>query len=276
MPLGGREVDDSPAGEEMEPPPTPEVVALDQRAHLLRSVARQRAQVVEVDLDVEVPGVGEHGAVLHPLEVLAAQDGARAGDGDEHVAALGGLQRRHDLEAVHPGLQRAHRVHLAHDHRRAGPAGALGDPLARPAVADDHKRVAGQQEVGGAQDAVQRRLPGAVAVVEGTLRERLVHGQHRVGEPACGVEAADTDQARGGVLRPAEDDLGRPALVEGREQERQGRFRHPGRRGKRVRECRQALALTELLDERVQDRLVHDERPNPAGSATAMVAVRLA
>ncbi|TML17558.1 MAG: hypothetical protein E6G33_02555 [Actinobacteria bacterium] len=65
-------------------------------------------------------------------------------------------------------------------------------------------------------------------------------------------------------------------LVEGREQERQGRFRHPGRRGKRVRECRQALALTELLDERVQDRLVHDERPNPAGSATVMVAVRLA
>ena len=65
-------------------------------------------------------------------------------------------------------------------------------------------------------------------------------------------------------------------LVEGREQERQRRFRHPSRGGKRVRKRGQALALTELLDERVQDRLVHDERPNPAGSATVMVAARLA
>ena len=170
--------------------------------------------------------------------MLAAQDGARAGDRDEHVATLGGLQRRHDLEAVHPRLQRTHRIHLAHDHRRARAARALRDPLARPAVADDHQRVAGQQEIGRAQDAVQRRLPRAVAVVEGTLGKRLVDCEHREGEPAGGLEAADTDQTRGGLLRPAEDALGRPALVQVGAvvdgHRRRGRGQGPDVRGERV------------------------------------------
>ena len=45
------------------------------------------AQRVEVDLDVEVARVGQHGAVLHALEVLGAQHAARAGDRDEQVPA---------------------------------------------------------------------------------------------------------------------------------------------------------------------------------------------
>ena len=148
--------------------PVAEVVALDERAHLAH-LAGQRAQVVEVDLDVEVPGVGEDGAVLHALEVLAAQDRARARDGDEHVAALGRLERRHHLVAVHARLQRAHRVDLAHDHGGAGAPGALRDAPAGPAVADHDDRLAGEQQVGGAQDPVERGLARAVAVVEGPL-----------------------------------------------------------------------------------------------------------
>ena len=58
-----------PAGEQVQPPAAEDVL-LDERAHLAHGVGAG-AQRLEVDLDVEVPGVGEHGAVLHPLEVLA-------------------------------------------------------------------------------------------------------------------------------------------------------------------------------------------------------------
>jgi hypothetical protein len=53
--------------------PSARSVGLDERQHLPGGPVGDRAQVVEADLDVEVPGVGEHGAVLHALEVLAAQ-----------------------------------------------------------------------------------------------------------------------------------------------------------------------------------------------------------
>jgi len=140
--------------------------------------------------------------------VLAPQHRARARHRDEEIAACGRLERRHHLEAVHARLERTHRVDLAHDHGRAGTAGSRGDALAGPAVADDHEGVAGEQHVGGAQDAVQRGLAGAVAVVECPLRDRLVDGEHGVGKPPRGVEAANANQPGGGLLDSA-DDAGR-------------------------------------------------------------------
>ena len=127
MSLGRRQVDDPTAREEVQPASAGELVLLDQRPHL-PDLAGQRPELLEIEFDVEVAGVREQRAVLHPLEVLAAQHPARAGDGDEDVAALGGGQRRHDLVACHPRLERAQRIHLADDDRGAGAAGALGHP----------------------------------------------------------------------------------------------------------------------------------------------------
>ena len=145
MALGGGEVDHATARQQVQPAPVVEVVAFDERTDRLGVVAGRAAQLVEVDLDVEVSGVGQHRAVLHAREVLAAEDRARARHGDEHITARGRRERGHHLEAVHAGLQRSHRVHLAHDHGRAGPARACRDALARPAVAEDDERVPGEQ-----------------------------------------------------------------------------------------------------------------------------------
>ena len=142
------------------------------------------AQRVEVDLDVEVPGVGQDRAVLHALEVLAAQDRARAGDGDEDVAARRRLQRGHDLEALHPRLQRAHGIDLADHDLRAGAARALGQAAPGPAVAEDDEGLPGEQDVRRAQDAVERGLAGAVVVVEDALGVRLVDGDDRAASGA--------------------------------------------------------------------------------------------
>ena len=74
--LAGGEVDDAPRGEQVQPPAVGQVVLLDERAHRARPVAAGRAQRVEVDLDVEVAGVGQHRAVLHAREVLGAEHAA--------------------------------------------------------------------------------------------------------------------------------------------------------------------------------------------------------
>ena len=60
------------------------------------------------------------------------------------------------------------------------PARAHRDAAAAPAVAGDHDAQPGQQHVGGADDAVDRALPGAVAVVEQVLGLRVVDGHDRV------------------------------------------------------------------------------------------------
>ena len=105
------------------------------------------------------------------------------------------LGHRHHVEAVHGGLERAQRIHLGDDHASAHAARAAGEPAAAPAVAADDEHAAGQQHVGRADDAVERRLAGAVAVVEEMLGLRVVDGDHGEGEPALGLERAQADDA---------------------------------------------------------------------------------
>ena len=72
--------------------PVAEIVLLDEGQDLAHAPGGQLAQVVEVDLHVEVARVGQHRTVLHALEVLRAQHGPRSRHGHEQVAALGGLE----------------------------------------------------------------------------------------------------------------------------------------------------------------------------------------
>ncbi len=145
---------------------------------------------------------------------------AAAGHRHEEIAAFGGVEHGHHLEALHPGLERVHRVDLAHDHVGARAAGALGDPLARRAVAQQDERVAREQQVGGAQDPVERRLARAVAVVERALGARLVHREHRAAQAAVRLQAPQAQQARGGLLGPPDQPVGGVAGVHDGEQVR--------------------------------------------------------
>ena len=75
MPLAGGEVHHTPAGQQVEAPAV-DLVLLDEREDLALAAAGELAQVRQIDLDVEVSGIGQNGAVLHSLHVLASQDGA--------------------------------------------------------------------------------------------------------------------------------------------------------------------------------------------------------
>ena len=127
----------------------------------------------------------------------------------------GGLGDRLDLEAVHRGLEGADRVDLGDDHVRAHAAGPQRDALAAPAVAADHDLAAGQQRVGGADDAVDRALAGAVAVVEEVLGLGVVDGDDRQLEHAVLLHRPQPDHA-GGRLFHAGDDVGDQRLALGR------------------------------------------------------------
>ena len=85
---------------------------------------------------------------------------------------------------------------------------AHGQAAAAPAVAGDAHGAAGDEDVGGADDAVERALAGAVAVVEHVLGVGLVDGDDGEHEPALGLERLEADDAGGGLLGAA-DDVGR-------------------------------------------------------------------
>ena len=82
--------------------------------------------------------------------------------------------------------------------------GAGGDAAAAPAVADDNERVARDQHVGRTDDAVDRRLAGAVAVVEHVLGERVVDRDDREGQHAVLLHRVQPDHARGGLFTAAD------------------------------------------------------------------------
>ena len=87
------------------------------------------------------------------------------------------------------------------------PFARMRDAAAAPAVAEHDHALAGDQDVGRADDAVERRLAGAVAVVEQVLGVRLVDRDDREAELALGLERPQPDHA-GRRLLGAADHLG--------------------------------------------------------------------
>ena len=66
-------------------------------------------------------------------------------------------------------------------------------------------RAAGEQTVGGADDAVERGLAGAVAVVEEVLGIGVVDSDDRVLERSVGGHGSEADDAGRGLLGAADD-----------------------------------------------------------------------
>ena len=128
--------------------------------------AGQLFQRGDVNFDVEVAGIADHRAVVHFFEVLVSDHGLVAGDGDENFADPGGVGHGHHAETVHDGFERARGIDFGDDHVRAVALGAHGDAASAPAVAGDDYAHAGEQHVGGANDAVESGLARAVAIVE--------------------------------------------------------------------------------------------------------------
>jgi hypothetical protein len=125
--------------------------------------------------------------------------------GDKEIADPGGFGHRHHPVAVHHGFQGGHRVDLGDDDIGTHAARAAGQPAPAPTVAGDDEVLACQQHVGGAHDAVDGRLPGAVAVIEEVFGHRVVDRDDREVQRPVGSHGAQADDAGGGFLGAAND-----------------------------------------------------------------------
>src|SRR5216684_7260141 len=154
----------------------------------------------DVNLDIEVAGVAHNRPALHFFEMLGANHALVAGHGDENVAFLHRFSHRHDAEAVHNSFDALHRIDFGDDDVRAQAFCAHSHATAAPAVSGDDDFEAREQDIGGANDAVNRGLAGAVTVVEEMLGHRIVHRDDRILQRAILGHGAQTDHAGGGLL----------------------------------------------------------------------------
>ena len=202
--VAARQVHQQPTAEQVQAPAVGQAVLGDVPARLA-FFPGQGVEPGHVDLRVHAAGVGEDGAVFHPLEVLAAEDAVGSGGGDEEVAEARRLEERHHPVAVGHGFERAHRVHFAHHHAGVQPGGAPRQALPAPAVARQHHGLPAEVEVGERQHRREDRLAGAVAVVEEVLAKSVVAGDDGIGEQALAFHVAQLGDAGGGLLGGAPD-----------------------------------------------------------------------
>ena len=118
--------------------------------------------------------VPDDGFIFHLCHVLGGDDLEVAGGGHEDVSGFNDIIKRGDLEAFHRGLQGTDGVDFGHDDAGALTLERLGTALADVAVATDDSDLAGDHDVGGAEQAVDERVSAAVKVVELALGARVV------------------------------------------------------------------------------------------------------
>ena len=206
--VGGGEVNEAAFAEDHDGVAGGDGEAVDEFAEAFLSFLGHLGEGDEVEFDVEVAGVTDQGAVFHDFEVFAADDVDVAGDGDKDVAFGGGFFHRHDLETVHDGFDGFDGIDFGDDHVTAEAAGAGGDAFAAVAVAGDDDGLAGDEVVGGADDAVQSGLAGAVAVVEKVLTHGVVDGHGRELKGAISFHGLEADDAGGRFFHRGDDVLG--------------------------------------------------------------------
>ena len=205
MPLGGAEVDQPALGDEVEPLAA-EVELLDVLADLADVALGHGPQRGEVQLGIEVARVGHDRAVVHGLEVLAPEDVDVAGRGDEQVAPGGAASPT--VMTAKPSISASSaRTGSTSTTVTCAPWPAIRDviPLPDPAVARDDDLAAGDEDVRRPQDAVERALAGAVAVVEEVLGLGLVDRDDREAERPVGGHRPQPDDAGRRLLGAGED-----------------------------------------------------------------------
>ena len=167
-----------------------------------------------------VAAVRDQDAVLQEHERLGRDAVDRARRGDQDVRIRERLLERADAVAVHVRLERRDRVDLDHGHAPAGATGRPREPFPDPAVADDAELAAGEGQVREPVDRRERRLAGAVAVVEQVLAERVVGRDRRERELSGRLHRAQPRDAGRRLLGHAREpcrDLG-PVLDDPRRQ----------------------------------------------------------
>ncbi len=129
--------------------------------------------------------------------MLAIDHVAIAGHRNEDVANRSSFANRHDAESVHHRLDRFDWIDFGDDNIGAHATSTHCDTLAAPTITHNDDRASREQDVRCANDAVERRLARAVAIVEEVFRLRVVNRDGREGQHTCRLHCLETLNAGG-------------------------------------------------------------------------------
>src|SRR5712692_2304380 len=200
VPLGSGKIDKASFGEQIDLAAVLHLIFVHHRAHFALT-AGHLFERRNVDFHVEVAGVANNRSTLHLFEMLAADYALVSRHGDVNVAFSYRFGHGHHAEAVHGRFDALHRVDFRDDHVGSEALGTHGHAAAAPAVTGNHYLQAGEEHVGGANDAVNRGLPSAIAIVEEVFSHRIIHGNDRILQRAVLGHGAKADYAGGSLLR---------------------------------------------------------------------------
>jgi hypothetical protein len=106
---------------------------------------------------------------------------------------------------VHDRLDSPDGIDLGDDDVGAGAPGPHGHSLAAHAVPGHDELEAGQKDIGGPEDAVERALPRAVAVVEEMFRLGVIDGDDGIAQHAVLGHALEPDDTGCRLFGPGQD-----------------------------------------------------------------------
>ena len=191
MSVAAGQINQASLSQNVDPAVSLQAVAHDIRAHF-PGLQRVLSEPCHVHFHIEVSGVAEDGAVLHPFKIFAVDHPAAAGYRDEEIPDFRGLLHRHDVKAVHDGFDGPHGIHLGDNHPGAQSLRAHGGSLAAPAISGHDHDLPGHDQICRAVDAVPDGLSGSVAVVKQVLAVRVIyhdHGEHQLAGLLHGAKA---------------------------------------------------------------------------------------
>ncbi len=140
--------------------------------------------------------------------MVGGDDVLVAGGGDVDVGVRQRVFKRQNLVAFHRRLQGADRIDLGDDDASALAAKGLDASFADVAVAADDGYFAADHHVGGAEDAVDQRMPAAIQVVELALGDAVIDVDGGEEQRAGLLHFVETMHAGGGLFADALHVLG--------------------------------------------------------------------
>ena len=150
-------------------------------------------------------GIGNDGAILHAFEVLLINDVDVARHGDENITESSCLRAGQHTVAIHHRFQGTSRINLGHDDVCAHAVSTRSHTTATPAIAEDDKGTAREQDVGRAYDGIKRTLPSTVAVVKHVLGIGFVDRQYGEAQDPIFLHAAQSNDTRGCLFHTTND-----------------------------------------------------------------------
>ena len=147
--------------------------------NFIRSFYGKFFQMMLIDLNIKMTSIGQYSAVFHNLHMFFGDYIFAAGNGNEDIAIFGSLGHRHYSEAVKNSLNTLNRINFSNNDISAHAFGTHCNAFTAPTITGNYQSFAGNGKIGSTHNTIQRRLTGAITVIEKIFAVSIVYSNHR-------------------------------------------------------------------------------------------------